>query len=72
MTQVIVLTDTPQAIGTQVYAQSEGGDFNYSFGSQANVDAGYSHSEVNYDGTYGQMWVWKSIPGKVILKYDAL
>lgn len=76
MTQKLILTTAPQAIGTggAVTAQSFGGSFCYAFGAAAPTDlsACYEDTHVHHSGVHGKIWVWKNTYTTVTLKYDAL
>lgn len=69
-TIAIELTNQPQQVATgYAYLQSVGGDFNFTFGTDAptNLDVCHTDNRVFTDGQLGSVWAWKSLNSKVRL-----
>lgn len=69
--QKIELSNTPQNLGSNAaYISSHGGNFRFAFGSAPDLSAisGHTDSKLYYDGSLGDLWVWKSVSNQVALE----
>lgn len=69
--QKIELSNTPQNLGSNAaYISSHGGNFRFAFGGtpDLNIINGHTDSKLYYDGSLGELWVWKSVGNQVVLE----